>query len=95
MDQTARLQQTLHKRAASGERFAENQAGLGLDQATTSVPHPTTTALLQLAASAATRPLGCSEVSPRLQWIRGPYLMGEGLAAYYQHLGLATARRRS
>ena len=32
--------------------------------------------------------LGYSQVSPRLQQIRGPYPIGEGLAAYEQHLGL-------
>ena len=33
--------------------------------------------------------LGYSEVSPRLQQIRGPYTIAEGLAAYEQHLGLS------
>jgi hypothetical protein len=32
--------------------------------------------------------LDYSEVSPRLQRIRGPYPMGEGLAVYAEHLGL-------
>ena len=30
------------------------------------------------------------EVTPRLQRIRGPYTMREGLAAYEKHLGLTT-----
>jgi hypothetical protein len=30
------------------------------------------------------------EVPPRLQQIRGPYTIAEGLAAYEQHLGLTT-----
>jgi hypothetical protein len=33
--------------------------------------------------------LDYSEVSPRLQQIRGPYTIAEGLAAYEQHLGLS------
>jgi hypothetical protein len=32
--------------------------------------------------------LDYSQVSPRLQQIRGPYTIAEGLAAYEQHLGL-------
>ncbi len=32
--------------------------------------------------------LDYSEISPRLQRIRGPYTMGAGLAAYENHLGL-------
>ncbi len=32
-----------------------------------------------------------SEVSPRLQQIRGPYTMSQGLAAYAEHLGLPSA----
>ena len=39
--------------------------------------------------------LGYSEISPRLQRIRGPYTLEAGVAAYAEHLGLATARRRS
>jgi hypothetical protein len=35
--------------------------------------------------------LDYSEVSPRLQQIRGPYPMGEGLAVYAEHLGLVPA----
>lgn len=35
--------------------------------------------------------LDYSEVSPRLQRIRGPYTMGEGLAVYAEHLGLVPA----
>ncbi len=35
--------------------------------------------------------LDYSEVSPRLQRIRGPYPMGEGLAVYAGHLGLVPA----
>ena len=34
--------------------------------------------------------LDYSEVSPRLQQIRGPYTIGAGLAAYERHLGLTT-----
>lgn len=34
--------------------------------------------------------LDYSQVSPRLQQIRGPYTIAEGLAAYEQHLGLTT-----
>lgn len=34
--------------------------------------------------------LDYSQVSPRLQQIRGPYPIAEGLAAYEQHLGLTT-----
>jgi len=34
--------------------------------------------------------LGYSEISPRLQRIRGPYTMEAGLAAYDRHLGLTT-----
>jgi hypothetical protein len=37
-----------------------------------------------------------SEISPRLQRIRGPYTtMAAALAAYDQHLGLTTSRRQS
>jgi anti-sigma regulatory factor (Ser/Thr protein kinase) len=35
--------------------------------------------------------LNYSEVSPRLQQIRGPYTMGQGLAVYAEHLGLLPA----
>ena len=35
--------------------------------------------------------LDYSEVSPRLQHIRGPYAMSEGLAAYAEHLGMVPA----
>ena|SRR5438876_1410089 len=56
MDQTARFQETLRRLAMIDEGFAENGAGLGLDPATTSAPDPKTTALLQLAVSAATGP---------------------------------------
>ncbi|MGO9079543.1 MAG: hypothetical protein ACLQDY_10950 [Streptosporangiaceae bacterium] len=34
--------------------------------------------------------LDYSQVPPRLQEIRGPYTMQAGLAAYLEHLGLAT-----
>ena len=34
--------------------------------------------------------LDYSEISPRLQRIRGPYTMRAGLAAYENHLGLTT-----
>ena len=34
--------------------------------------------------------LDYSQVSPRLQQIRGPYTIAEGLAAYELHLGLTT-----
>jgi hypothetical protein len=34
--------------------------------------------------------LDYSEISPRLQRIRGPYTMRAGLAAYEKHLGLTT-----
>jgi hypothetical protein len=34
--------------------------------------------------------LDYSQISPRLQQIRGPYTIAEGLAAYEQHLGLPT-----
>src|ERR1039457_3658506 len=37
--------------------------------------------------------LDYSQVSPRLQWIRGPYSMAAGLAAYEQHLRLRTLGR--
>jgi hypothetical protein len=36
------------------------------------------------------RYLDYSEISPRLQQIRGPYTMRAGLAAYENHLGLTT-----
>ena len=37
-----------------------------------------------------------SEISPSLQRIRGPYTtMATALAAYEEHLGLTTSRRRS
>jgi hypothetical protein len=39
--------------------------------------------------------LNYSEISPRLQRIRGPYTLEAGLAAYAEHLGLTAARRRS
>lgn len=32
--------------------------------------------------------LGYSQVSPRLQQVRGPYAIAAGVAAYEQHLGL-------
>jgi hypothetical protein len=34
--------------------------------------------------------LDYSEISPRLQRIRGPYTLNAGVAAYEKHLGLAT-----
>jgi hypothetical protein len=34
--------------------------------------------------------LDYSEISPRLQRIRGPYTLNAGVAAYKKHLGLAT-----
>ena len=34
--------------------------------------------------------LDYSQVSPRLQQVRGPYTMAAGLAAHERHLGLAT-----
>jgi hypothetical protein len=38
---------------------------------------------------------GCSEISLSLQRIRGPYAtMAAAVAAYDQHLGLTTSRRR-
>jgi hypothetical protein len=39
--------------------------------------------------------LGYSEIPPRLQRIRGPYTLEAGVAAYAEHLGLATSGRRS
>ena len=39
--------------------------------------------------------LDYSEISSRLQRIRGPYTLAAGVAAYHQHLGLTTSRRRS
>jgi hypothetical protein len=39
--------------------------------------------------------LDYSDLPPRLQRIRGPYALGAGVAAYAEHLGLATAPRRS
>jgi hypothetical protein len=39
--------------------------------------------------------LDYSEISPRLQRIRGPYTLAAGVAAYHRHLGLTTSRRRS
>jgi hypothetical protein len=39
--------------------------------------------------------LGYSEISPRLQRIRGPYTLEAGVAAYAEHLGLTISRRRS
>jgi hypothetical protein len=37
--------------------------------------------------------LDYSEVSWRLQWLRGPYTLEAGLAAYHIHLGLAWPAR--
>jgi hypothetical protein len=39
--------------------------------------------------------LDYSEIPLRLQRIRGPYTLEAGVAAYAEHLGLATSRRRS
>jgi hypothetical protein len=39
--------------------------------------------------------LDYSQLSPRLQQIRGPHASAAGLAACEKHLGLTTARRRS
>jgi hypothetical protein len=39
--------------------------------------------------------LDYSEIPPRLQRIRGPYTLEAGVAAYAEHLGLATSPRRS
>jgi len=39
--------------------------------------------------------LDYSEIPPRLQRIRGPYTLQAGVAAYAEHLGLATSGRRS
>ena len=39
--------------------------------------------------------LDYSEIPPRLQRIRGPYTLEAGVAAYAEHLGLATSGRRS
>jgi hypothetical protein len=36
-----------------------------------------------------------SEISPRLQRIRGPYTLEAGVAAYAEHLGLTASRCRS
>jgi 4-carboxymuconolactone decarboxylase len=58
-----RFQETLRRLAMIDEDFVEDQAGLGLSLAGTSVLDPKTAALLQLAASVATgSPGGC------LQW---------------------------
>jgi hypothetical protein len=37
--------------------------------------------------------LDYSEVAPRLQWLRGPRPIAEGLAAYHQHLGKPWAEK--
>jgi hypothetical protein len=37
--------------------------------------------------------LDYSEVAPRLQWLRGPRPIAEGLAAYHQHLGKPWAQK--
>jgi hypothetical protein len=37
--------------------------------------------------------LDYSEVAPRLQWLRGPRPIAEGLAAYHQHLGRPWAEK--
>jgi hypothetical protein len=37
--------------------------------------------------------LDYSEVAPRLQWLRGPRSIAEGLAAYHQHLGKPWAEK--
>lgn len=39
--------------------------------------------------------LDYSEISPRLQRIRGPYPLAAGVAAYHRHLALTTSRRQS
>ena len=39
--------------------------------------------------------LDYSQLSSRLQKIRGPYAIAAGLAAYEHHLGMTTSRRRS
>ena len=39
--------------------------------------------------------LDYSKIPPRLQRIRGPYTLEAAVAAYAEHLGLTTSRRRS
>ena len=66
MGQTARFQETLHRLAMIDEGFVEDDAGLGLTQAATSVLDPKTVALLRVGASVA---IGSSAVC--LEWSAG------------------------
>ncbi len=63
MGQTVRFQETLRRLAMIDEGFVEDQAGLGLGPAGTSVLDPKTAALLQVAVSVA---IGAPAVC--LQW---------------------------
>jgi 4-carboxymuconolactone decarboxylase len=66
MGQTVRFQETLRRLAMIEEGFVEDQAGLGLSQASTSALDPRTAALLQVGASVA---LGSPAVC--LEWSAG------------------------
>ena len=66
MGQTVRFQETLRKLAMIDEGFVEDEAGLGLDPAKTSVLDPRTAALLQVAVSVA---IGSPAVC--LEWSTG------------------------
>ena len=66
MSQTVRFQETLRRLAMIDEGFVEDQAGLGLGQASTSALDPRTAALLQVGASVA---LGSPAVC--LEWSAG------------------------
>jgi len=66
MGQTARFQETLHRLAMIDEGFVEDDAGLALGRAATSVLDPKTVALLRVGASVA---IGSSAVC--LEWSTG------------------------
>jgi 4-carboxymuconolactone decarboxylase len=66
MGQTVRFQETLRRLAMIDEGFVQDEAGLGLDPAATSVLEPKTAALLQVAVSVA---IGSSAVC--LEWSTG------------------------
>ena len=66
MGQTVRFQETLRRLAMIEEGFVEDQAGLGLSQASTSALDPRNAALLQVGASVA---LGSPAVC--LEWSAG------------------------
>jgi hypothetical protein len=87
MSQTAKFEETLRRLAMIDEGFVEDEAGLGIDPATTSALDPKTTAQLQVGASVA---IGSPAAALENQTATdgppaGPAVAGEkGMATCYQ-----------